>query len=80
MPKYNYSCSECGNDFEVYHSMFETIERCTVCGALEITRKPSSFFASANPSKAGALVKEHIEETKREVREEKRRLTEEYHD
>ena len=80
MPKYNYSCSGCGKDFEIYHSMFETIDRCIVCEAYDITRKPSSFFASVNPNKAGALVKEHIEDAKREVKEEKERLVREYHD
>ena len=80
MPKYSYSCSACGNEFETYHSMFEAIDRCIICEAFDISRKPSSFFASTSPNKAGALVKQHIEEAKREVKEEKEKLTKEYHD
>lgn len=80
MPKYNYSCSGCGEEFEIYHSMFETIDACILCESQDIRKKPSSFFASVDSNKAGSLVREYIEEAKKEVRTEKLEMTKERYD
>lgn len=79
MPKYSYSCSACGKEFEIYHSMFETIDRCIMCEAHDIARKPSLFTVS-KPTNAGSVVKEFIEDAKRDVLAEKQKLKEEYND
>ncbi len=80
MPKYSYSCSGCGKDFEIYHSMFENIDRCILCEAYDITKKPSSFFSSMGKEKAGQLVKEFIEQAKTEVGQEKENMKKEQYD
>jgi putative FmdB family regulatory protein len=33
MPIYEYKCTKCGHQFEVTHSVNETVERCERCGA-----------------------------------------------
>ena len=79
MPKYSYSCSACGKEFEIYHSMFEAIDKCIVCEAYDVVRKPS-LFTVTKTTNAGTLVNEFIEETKRDVLAEKQELKEEYND
>lgn len=80
MPKYNYKCSECGKDFELYHSMFETIDECIVCQSSEIERKPWLSFTTTRKNNSGQLVKDFIENTKKEVEKEKENLRGEYND
>ena len=63
----------------MYHSMFETIDRCIMCEAFGVTRIPSSFSV-ARPVNAGSLVKEFIEDAKKDVQAEKQKLKEEYND
>ena len=80
MPKYNYRCSDCKEDFEVYHSMFEPLEECVVCGSSSVVKQLSDFYSTVETSKAGTIVKDFIEETKKEVSRDKRKLKEDYHD
>jgi putative FmdB family regulatory protein len=80
MPKYNYKCSDCKEDFEVYHSMFEPLGECVLCGSKNVAKQLSNFFSVANTKKAGSLVREFIEETKKEVSAEKGKLLDDYHD
>lgn len=78
MPKYNYRCSECDGEFEARHSMTEVVDACALCGGGPVSRIPSLFFSVSKPSNAGSLVKEFIEDAKRDVQNEKRKLKEDY--
>ena len=80
MPKYNYRCSGCGGEFEIYHSMAEVIGTCILCDDGIVKRIPSLSFSVSKPTGAGSLVRDFIADTKRDVEVEKLRLKEEYND
>ena len=81
MPRYTYKCDECEEVFETNHSMSIKLEDCELCGSVEsLTRVPSSTFITTNTlstkddKKVGDLVKEHIEESKKELKSEQEKL------
>lgn len=75
MPKYIYKCKECNEIFEKVHSMSERLTDCEKCNKINTLLKlPSSFAVKHKDNQAGKIVDEHIEEAKREIQEEKRRL------
>jgi len=78
MPKYNYRCLDCDREFELYHSMFENIEKCILCEAGEVKKIPSLSFSVSTVNKSGNLVKEFIQDAKQDVEIEKQKLKEEY--
>ena len=78
MPKYNYRCLECGREFDLYHSMFESIDRCIICEAEMVERIPSLSFSVSKTNKAGKLVNEFINDAKQEMEIEKQKLKEEH--
>ena len=80
MPKYSYSCSGCGKDFELHHSMFETVDKCIACESFEVERKPLLSFTTTKKNNSGQLVKDFIENTKKDVEIEKEKLKGEYND
>ena len=74
MPFYSYRCSKCESLFEKFHSMSETPTICAICfeeGCL--TRVPSTVNVIQH-SDSGQIVKEFIEKTKEETKQEKERL------
>ena len=81
MPKYFYKCLErdCEEIFEAVHSMKERLENCSHCSG-SVERVPMNLVNiskprdSHTPQKTGALVKKSIEEFKRDLKDEKRRL------
>ncbi|VAX23543.1 hypothetical protein MNBD_NITROSPINAE03-1547 [hydrothermal vent metagenome] len=56
MPIYEYSCADCGRNFEVTHLTKESYENigCPGCGGLSV-KKALSTFAVAAVSNSGAL-------------------------
>ena len=80
MPVYVYRCKKCDEVFEEKHGMSESAEKCTSCSSTKIFRVPSFGFAKAPPlsrsSKPGKIVKDFIEETRKEVKLEKKKLKE----
>ena len=81
MPRYTYKSDECEEVFETNHSMSIKLEDCELCGSVEsLTRVPSSTFITTNTlstkddKKVGDLVKEHIEESKKELKSEQEKL------
>ena len=82
MPRYTYLCDECDNLFEVAHSIKDKLEICQECSG-SLNRVPSqTFIGFAQPAKSrehkvGDLVKDHIEESKRELRKEQERISSE---
>ncbi len=84
MPKYAYRCGGCEKVFEVVHSMKDKLEFCEDCDGFLI-RIPSLAFINSGQKKVtathkiGDLVKNHIEESKKELRQEQERVgSEEY--
>jgi len=81
MPIYVYNCDNCGSEITISHSMTETVEDCEVCELTNcLVRRPSVFSnIKAKPEKkekAGAQVKEFIEDAKKELSQQKSELRE----
>lgn len=81
MPRYTYRCGECEEVFEVNHKMSVKLKDCDLCESLDsLTRVPSSTFitttikSTKDNKQVGDVVKEHIEESKKELRSEQQRL------
>ena len=75
MPRYVYLCEKCNQSFQVVHSIHEKLTNCGECKAEgTLKRVPSMPFVLSKTGDAGKLVDKHIEETKNEVAEEKKRL------
>lgn len=82
MPKYTYKCDECEYLFEAVHSIKEKYVDCPECEVTEsLTRIPSTFFSevraqeSEDRTKPGERVSTYIEEVRKEVKDEKQRLS-----
>ena len=76
MPKYTYKCNECEDIFEVVHSMSERLTFCKKCDTIDSLQKiPSNVSIIKKDKEVGKIVESHIEETKRELKEEKERIT-----
>tara|TARA_Y100000310_G_scaffold125637_1_gene124384 strand:- start:378 stop:650 length:273 start_codon:yes stop_codon:yes gene_type:complete len=82
MPKYVYYCKKCEGEFEVRHSLQETIQICQLCeSSNEIERRPSAIFLSkkntnfGTKNKAGTVMKETIEESRQDLRLEQEKLS-----
>ena len=75
MPIYEYYCNSCENKFNMFHSMSESCQNCGFCESEDITRVIPDIANTVDKSKfktkAGDLVKSHIEEARKEVREQK---------
>jgi len=73
MPRYAYRCKECDHGFEVFHGMSEKLENCDECSGI-LFRVPSTTFTTTSAGKEekpGQVVKEFIEDAKREIQAEK---------
>ena len=79
MPKYEYECQDCSETFSVRLSMGEQQDTCILCESNDVKKIVSNFTLSKkqtiNKKEVGSEVKKYIEETRKEVREEKKRLS-----
>jgi len=81
MPKYYYRCDGCTKTYYVWHGMTEKLEECTECSSDSVVRIPSIILATTSvgsKAKAGTVVKQKIEDTKREIEEYKKELSKEH--
>tara|TARA_A100001515_G_C4491897_1_gene183598 strand:- start:314 stop:556 length:243 start_codon:yes stop_codon:yes gene_type:complete len=78
MPNYVYECSECDEVMEIYHSMSEEKTNCEACGAKNTLTRIPEVPIYVKKKSAGNIVKKHIEDTKKQVQEEKQRMSKEY--
>ena len=84
MPKYTYKCSDCDIEFEIWHSIKEKMTDCLECGIVDsLIRVPSKFTTTIkkthNKQKVGDVVKSSIEDFRKDLEEERKRLkTQEY--
>tara|TARA_Y100000310_G_C20205036_1_gene588687 strand:- start:153 stop:410 length:258 start_codon:yes stop_codon:yes gene_type:complete len=77
MPKYVYECEECGFVKEIVHSMKEKLKDCEECDTIDTLRRVPSFNLMLNTgdnSTAGDRVKEFIEDSRGEIKRERREL------
>ena len=76
MPRYAYRCKTCMNEFEVFHGMSERLESCKECSG-HLFRVPSTTFTTKNTvagEKTGQVVKEFIEDARKEIEAEKEKM------
>ena len=81
MPKYVYYCKDCEEEFEISHSLQETIEICQLCEVSnEVVRRPSTVFLNKKRGNLeakitpGSVMKETIEESRQELKIEQEKL------
>ena len=82
MPRYLYRCVSCSGEVEVWHSMSNRLEDCIECEAKgSLIRVPTSFRTAETDQKTGKkvgeLVKSSIEDFKKDLNEEKKKIKEE---
>ena len=79
MPRYTYRCDKCENILEIVHSIKEKLETCEECKG-SLIRVPSEAFinfkqtAKEGAHKIGDVVKNHIEESRKELKQEKQKI------
>jgi len=80
MPIYVYECHGCADLFKVRHRMSEVCECCTLCGASDVVRKPTTFTNLSKEriekSAIGDLTKEFIDHAKFDLKEQQKELEE----
>jgi len=82
MPFYEYHCLDCEKTFNVFHSMDKEYEgTCGICESDNVEKVVSTIGNKVDKSKfkakTGDVVKKHIEEVKRDVKEYKKVLKKE---
>lgn len=80
MPLYSYLCLECESIFEVRHSYKDKFTNCTGCSSEKIQKYLAAPLKkidknTSNKSTAGDLVDQTIEETKYEIKKDKKQLS-----
>ena len=81
MPRYTYRCEACAATYNLIHSMSDRAVVCKECGESSLIRMPSSFVSKTVASATdetfsdGHLVNEFIENTKKEIKSEKKNMT-----
>ena len=78
MPSYVYECSECGHVSEVFHSMSTGLTDCIECESEKTLNKIPEVPTYVKHKTVGNVVKQHIEDAKQQVREDKKNLIREY--
>tara|TARA_R100000030_G_scaffold64881_2_gene49400 strand:- start:141 stop:419 length:279 start_codon:yes stop_codon:yes gene_type:complete len=78
LPRYTYRCDVCGKSFEVFHSISEKLTDCDCGEEGSLVRIPSLPFrvsATSGKQKPGEIVKEFIEDAKKEIESYKKDIT-----
>ena len=77
MPRYVYKCNKCDESFVVVHGMTEDMDHCEVCFELNhVHRIPQMPSVKIVKEEAGKIVREYIEDAKKDLSNEKRKLKE----
>tara|TARA_R110000744_G_scaffold90507_6_gene175676 strand:- start:433 stop:672 length:240 start_codon:yes stop_codon:yes gene_type:complete len=71
MPSYVYECSDCKEITEVFHSMSERRTDCDTCGTENTLNRIPEVPIYLKKNTSGNVVKQHIEDAKRQVKEDK---------
>jgi putative FmdB family regulatory protein len=79
MPRYIYRCDICDEFFKIDHSITEKLTTCEHCGGDTLVRLPSvPLRVSMNKQKAGQMVKDFIEDAKKEIISHKKEMINEH--
>ena len=63
MPRYCYHCEDCGEAYEVVHSMGQSPDTCTLCGTSGKLKKiPTLFSVDSTSSGTGTTAKQRVDE------------------
>tara|TARA_A100001391_G_scaffold204997_1_gene202920 strand:+ start:639 stop:869 length:231 start_codon:yes stop_codon:yes gene_type:complete len=73
-----YECSECGEVLEVFHSMSDELSDCEICGRENSLNKIPEVPIYVKNKSAGNIVKQHIEDAKKQIRQEKEEMKKDY--
>ena len=83
MPKYLYKCEKCSETIEIYHSMNDTKEDCTVCDSTQTLKKIPNKITYSNITEksktVGSVVRQSIEEFQNDLSEQKQKLRSEFY-
>lgn len=85
MPKYFYSCDNCGYEHKTYHGINEILKDCPECNTEGLIRVPqithsNSTGDSNKPSRPGKIVDQFIKDSKQELKAEKQKIANEIYD
>jgi len=83
LPRYTYRCDVCAEYFEVFHSIHDRLTDCKCGSQGSLGRVPSLPFRVSidrGEQKPGEVVKEFIEDARKEIEEEKRKMKGELND
>ncbi len=84
MPRYAYKCLACFHLFEISHGLNKKLTDCSECGEKGALKRVPSFpiitktLPNSGDKKVGKVVQEYIEDTKKEIKEEKQKMKEEF--
>jgi len=81
MPRYVYRCDSCNEEFQIMHSIKDTLSVCKLCGQEgSLTRIPQMTIGKlkqpAQKRKVGAVVDEYIADANQQLKEYKKNLKE----
>ena len=80
MPRYTYRCSDCNEEFDVFHGMNDSHEVCGFCNSINLMRVPQMPHVARKQStkggKVGDEVKRAIEENRDLLKEERKKRVE----
>jgi|LakMenE01Jun11ns_1017448.scaffolds.fasta_scaffold7816548_2 putative FmdB family regulatory protein len=81
MPRYSYTCTSCGNSKEAFHSPDERLFYCDICDDDTLKKNltipnivKQAETNNLTNNKNGAIVKEKIEEYRKDLKEQKKEL------
>jgi len=82
VPRYLYTCGECAQDMEIRHSWKAQHVQCIFCEGTNLKKRLSPIMvinkkklaAAKGKQKPGTIVNKAIEDSKKELRQEKRKL------
>ena len=78
MPHYTYFCEKCEEHFDIVHSMQEVAEVCELCCVTGSIKKIPALIGetrfNAPDRKVGSLVKEHIQQSSKDLKQQKKDL------
>ncbi len=81
MPRYIYKCEKCDIIYQIAHSIKEKLTDCEGCGSENTLKRIPTMPLVLNKTEGsqkqevGTLVKEYIEETREDLKQEKRELS-----
>ncbi len=78
MPSYVYECEECGEILEVFHSMSTEMTDCEICKGTNTLKKIPEVPIYIKNNTSGRVVKQHIEDAKRQISEDKEKMKKDY--